>query len=242
MISRSRSRPKKSIASSGESSNDARPLNGDSGRSIEPFGGLIASRPSAPTADELRASRRTAPAAARPRRPHADARTPARGGSDPAESPTSGRSGAGRRAAGGAGVAGSSRPSRSRRTGSGFAAAWPSARPARGSPPALAPDSRCSRPRDDKALPGPLGRLVDLPVQLENHGPPLERELGRVGVGQVDRGAGAVGADVAELASMRAGREVRNDVELLSRLGKCALEREVVAGGHDQLVGRSGRS
>ena len=38
---------------------------------------------------------------------------------------------------------------------------------------------------------------------------------------------------------MRAGRDVRDDVELLSRLRERALEREVVVGRHDELVRRS---
>src|SRR5690242_10620526 len=76
---------------------------------------------------------------------------------------------------------------------------------------------------DDEAFPGPFGCLVDLPVKLEDHGPSLERELRGVGVRKVDQRATAVGTHVAKLASMRAAREVRDDVELLSRLGERAL-------------------
>ena len=51
--------------------------------------------------------------------------------------------------------------------------------------------------------------------------------------------AGAVRADMAELAAVPPDGEVRDDVELLAGVEEGALERQVVARGHDQLVRRA---
>src|SRR5262249_5275325 len=90
--------------------------------------------------------------------------------------------------------------------------------------------------RDDEAL--PLTRVVanDLPVDLQDYGSALETELGRVRVRELDQRPVSIGRDVTEPPPVPARREIRDDIELLSRIGKCLLERSVVARGHDQLM------
>jgi len=92
---------------------------------------------------------------------------------------------------------------------------------------------------DDEALPLAGRVAVEAAVQLEDHGPPLERQLGRVGVRQVDHARGPVGTDVAEPAAVTPGRDVRDDVELLAGVEERLLEQEVVARRDEQLVRRA---
>ena len=89
---------------------------------------------------------------------------------------------------------------------------------------------------DDEALPLALGERIDRAVQLEQDRPPLERELGRVRVRNVDRPRRLAGRPVPEAASVRTGRNVGNDVELLASILERALQREIVVRAHDQLV------
>jgi len=90
---------------------------------------------------------------------------------------------------------------------------------------------------DDEALPlAVLAAAADLAMELEDDRAALERELGRVRVRHLDQGSGPVRRDVAELATVPAGSEVRNDIELLTGVEERALERQVVTRGDDQLV------
>ena len=90
---------------------------------------------------------------------------------------------------------------------------------------------------DDEALPlAVLAAAADLAMELEDDRAALERELGRVRVRHLDQGSGSVRRDVAELATVPAGSEVRNDIELLTGVEERALERQVVTRGDDQLV------
>ena len=95
---------------------------------------------------------------------------------------------------------------------------------------------------DDEALPFPLGKRVDGAVQLEQDRPALERELGRIGVRNVDRLRRLSGRAVPEAAALRPCRDVGDDVDFLAGLLEGALEREVVVRAHDQLVRCSSRS
>jgi hypothetical protein len=75
-----------------------------------------------------------------------------------------------------------------------------------------------------------------LAVELEDHGSLLERKFGRVRVRKIDQLPAAVGPDVAEPAAVGAGGNVRHDVDCLAFLEERGLERDVVAGRHEQLV------
>src|SRR5919202_3583821 len=70
---------------------------------------------------------------------------------------------------------------------------------------------------DDEALPLALVRaLADLTVELEDDRAALERQLGRVRVRNFDQRSGSVRREVAELAPIPPGGEVRDNVELLA--------------------------
>src|SRR6266571_2802734 len=90
--------------------------------------------------------------------------------------------------------------------------------------------------RDDEALPLTVWTAVNLSMELEDDGAPLQGKLGGVGVRQIDEPATSLRRDVAELASSRARRNVGDDVEFFTRFEERGLEREVVARRHDQLV------
>ena len=65
---------------------------------------------------------------------------------------------------------------------------------------------------DDEAFPLALGERVDGSVELQQDRPALERELYRVGVGDVDRSGRLTGRTVPEAAALGTGRNVRDDV------------------------------
>ena len=56
----------------------------------------------------------------------------------------------------------------------------------------------------DEALPSALARPVDLAVELEDHRPPVERELACILVRPLDQGAVASWIDVTELSAVPA--------------------------------------
>src|SRR5580765_852959 len=91
---------------------------------------------------------------------------------------------------------------------------------------------------DDEALPLALRAPVDLAVQLQDHGPALERKVD-VGVREVDQPWLGVRRQVAELSAVAPAGEIGDDVELLPRVREGALERNVVARGDDELVRRA---
>ena len=92
---------------------------------------------------------------------------------------------------------------------------------------------------DHEALPLALRERVDGAVELQKNRSPLEGQLGRIGVGDVDRPRRVGGWPVPEAPSVRPGSDVRDDVDLLPFVLECALEGEVVVRRHDQLVGCS---
>ena len=92
---------------------------------------------------------------------------------------------------------------------------------------------------DHEALPLALRERVDGAVQLEQDRPAVERQLGRVRVGHVDRPRLLARRPVPELSTVRAGSDVRDHVHLLPRLLEGALDGEVVAARDDELVGRT---
>ena len=73
-------------------------------------------------------------------------------------------------------------------------------------------------------------------VELQDDGAPLERQLRRVHVRQLDHARLAARVAVAEPAAIPSRSEVGDDVELLSRVEKRLLEREVVARRDEELV------
>jgi hypothetical protein len=79
--------------------------------------------------------------------------------------------------------------------------------------------------------------VVDAAVHLQEHRTALERDLG-VCVRIVDDARRSFVRDVQELAAIASGRDVGDDVELLSGLAERALERLVEEGRDDQLVGQ----
>ena len=66
-------------------------------------------------------------------------------------------------------------------------------------------------------------------MELEDHRPPIEREVACVLVRPLDEGAVASWIDVTELSAVPALRDVGDDVELLACVEERTLEREVVA-------------
>src|SRR5439155_14401570 len=76
---------------------------------------------------------------------------------------------------------------------------------------------------DDEALPLASGAAVDAAVDLEDHAPPLERDI-RVRIRRLDDDRGPVGARVQELPLVSSDREVRDDVELAARRPERLLE------------------
>ena len=92
---------------------------------------------------------------------------------------------------------------------------------------------------DDEALPLALRERVDGAMELEEDRSPLERELRRVRVRDVDRARLLAGRAVPELPARRAVGDVGHDVHLFPGLLERALEREVVAGRDDELVRRA---
>ena len=95
---------------------------------------------------------------------------------------------------------------------------------------------------DDEALPFALRQRIDGSVKLQDDRAAVEAELGRVRVRYVDRPRGLPGWAMPEAAAMRAGRDVRDDVDLLAGLREGALERQVVVGRDDELVRRAPRT
>ena len=92
---------------------------------------------------------------------------------------------------------------------------------------------------DDEALPFAVGERVDSPVQLQQDGATIERELRGIRVGHVDRPGLLAGRAVPELAAVGAGGDVRDDVDLLAGGLERALDREVVARRDHELVRRA---
>ena len=81
---------------------------------------------------------------------------------------------------------------------------------------------------DDEALPLALRERVDRAVQLEQDRAPVERELGRVRVRDVDRARRLARRAVPEAAAVRPARHIGDDVDLLALVLERPLEGKVV--------------
>ncbi len=95
---------------------------------------------------------------------------------------------------------------------------------------------------DDEALPLALRKRIDRAVELQQHRAALERQLGCVRVGNIDRTRCLAGRAMPELPAVRPCGDIRDDVDLLTGVLERALEREVVASRHDKRMGRPARS
>ena len=83
-----------------------------------------------------------------------------------------------------------------------------------------------------------VGQLVRAAVEPEDHRP-LRRGEPRLEIRFVDHPRRSAVRDVQELPAVAADRHVRDDVELLARVGERTLERAVVAGCQQQLAGQA---
>ena len=85
--------------------------------------------------------------------------------------------------------------------------------------------------RHDEGLPA---AVLELAVQLQHHRSARERQLARIRVRNLDHLTRATRIAVTEPTAIPPRRDVRDDVELLSRVEQCLLEREVVARRDDE--------